>query len=86
MRIRGVLIEDKVKEKILYGHNVHSFEIKEIILNNPYVLKVRDGRYMAIGKNSKFLTIIFEVRDFMALIITAYPSSDAQRKLYKSKR
>jgi len=86
MKIRGILIEDKVKEKILYKHNVHASEIREILFNNSYVLKVRDGRYMAIGKNSKFLTIIFEVKDFIAFIITTYPSSDAQRKLYKSKR
>ena len=86
MKIRGILIEDRVKEKVLYKHNVHAFEIREILFNNPHVLKVGDGRYMAIGKNGKFLTIVFEVRDFIAFIITAYPSSDTQRKLYKSKR
>ena len=77
MRIMCVLIEDSIKEKILYKHNVHAFEIKEILFNNPYVLKVRDGRYIAIGKDGKLLTIVFEIRDFMAFIITAYPSSDA---------
>ena len=86
MKISGILIEDRIKEKILYKHNVHAFEIKEILFDNPYILKIRDSRYMAIGKNDKFLTIIFEVENRLAFILTAYPSSDAQRKLFKSKR
>lgn len=79
--------EDWVKEKILDKHNIGASEIKEILLNNPYVLKARKGRYMAIGWSDKYLTIIFELEeDNTAFIITAYPSSDAQRKLYKRKR
>ncbi len=86
MRIRGFLIEEDIKRKILYKHDVRAEDIKEIIFNNPYILKIRDNRYLAIGKNHKFITLIFEVLKDIAVIITAYPSSDAQRKLYKSKR
>jgi len=32
MRISNILIEDKIKEKILYRHNVRTFEIKEVLL------------------------------------------------------
>ena len=61
MKISKVVIEDEVKEKILDKHNIRASEIKEILLNNPYVLKARKGRYMAIGYSNKYLTIIFEL-------------------------
>ncbi len=41
---------------------------------------------MAIGYCQKIITIIFELIKDTAFIITTYPSSDAQRKLYKLKR
>lgn len=41
---------------------------------------------MAISFSNRFLTIIFELIKDTAKIITAYPSSDAQRKLYKHKK
>ena len=50
MRIENVLIEDKIKKKILRKHNVESSEIKETLLNQPIVLKSKWGRYSAIGK------------------------------------
>lgn len=86
MRILDILIEDKIKEKILQKHNVKALEIKNIMLQNPYVLKVGKNRYMAIGYYQRFVTIIFEMGGSTAFIITAYHSSDAQRKLYKLKR
>jgi len=88
MKIKKILIEDKIKEKILYTHNVKAYEIKEVLINSPLILKTRDERYIAIGhgQNAKFITIIFELIKDTAFIITAYPSSDSQRKLYKRKR
>lgn len=86
MLIRNVLIEDKVKEKIIEKHGVHATEIKNILLNNPLVLKTRFNRIMAIGHFQRYLTIIFEYSKGIADIITAYPSSEAQIKLYKKKR
>ena len=86
MKIRKILIEDKIKEKIFYRHHVTSLEIKDILFNNPFVLKVSDGRYMAIGHYQRFITIIFGVQKDMAFIVTAYPSSEAQRKLYKLRK
>ncbi len=86
MKICGILIEDNIKEKILYKHNVHALEIKDVLFNNPHILKIKENRYMAIGRNHQFLTIVLEIKKEIAFILTAYPSSDAQRKLYKSKR
>jgi hypothetical protein len=42
---------------------------------------------MAIGWSNKYLTVIFELGEGnTAFVITAYPSSDSQRKLFKQKR
>ena len=67
-------------------HNVRSSEIKDALLNYPHFLRAKGRRYMAISFSNRFLTIIFELIKDTAKIITAYPSSDAQRKLYKHKK
>lgn len=88
MKIKKILIEDKILEKILYTHNVKASEIREVLIDSPLILKTRDDRYIVIGhgENKKFITIVFELIGSTAFIITAYPSSDSQRKLYKRKR
>jgi uncharacterized DUF497 family protein len=86
MKISKILIEDKIKEKILYQHNVRASEIENVLLDNPYVLKTRENRYVAIGWDNRYVTIVFEMTDSTAFIVTAYPSTDAQRKLYKLKK
>lgn len=86
MRISKILIEDKIKEKIFQKHGTKASEIKNILFSNPYVLKTKENRYMAIGKDQRFITIIFEMVKDSAFIITGYPSLDAQRKLYKLKK
>lgn len=72
MRISDILIEDKIKEKILAKHNLSASEIKHVILAKPYVLRARGNRYMAIGHYARFITIIFEMVDSTAFIVTAY--------------
>lgn len=86
MRISRIVIDKKIKEKILYKHSIRASEIKEILLNNPYILKAKYGRYIAIEFYQKYITIVFEFIEDIAYIITAYSSSDHQRKLYKHKR
>lgn len=86
MKIIDILIEDDIKEKILDKHNVEASEIKQVILSNPLILRSRENRYMAIGYYKRYLTIIFEVYDDTAFIITAYPSSESQVKMYKKKK
>ena len=65
-------------------------EAEEILFSQPVVRRARDGRYMAIGlarRTASYLTVIFEFEKGAAEIVTAYPSSDWQIKLYKrSKR
>ncbi len=86
MRITDVLIEDRIKEKVFNIHSITALEIKHIMLSNPYVLKARENRYMAIGYYQKFITIIFEMMGTIAFIITAYLSSSAQMLCPISKR
>tara|TARA_Y100000034_G_C6659423_1_gene289028 strand:- start:328 stop:579 length:252 start_codon:yes stop_codon:yes gene_type:complete len=82
-----VIIEDWVKEKILDNHNVGYSEVKETFLNNPYFFKAKGGRYMAIGLCNRYITVIFDYEeDNSVFVITVYPSSDDQRKLYKRKK
>lgn len=86
MRISDVLIEDKIKEKILNKHNVGADEIEEVIFSNPLILKSKENRYIAVGHHQRYLTVIFEVHKNTAFIITAYPSTETQIQLYKQKR
>lgn len=86
MRITNILIEDKIKEKILSKHNVEANEIKQVMLSNPLILKSKKNRYVAIGQFQRYLTIVFELYKETAFIITAYPSSETQIKLHKKKK
>lgn len=86
MQITNIIIEDKVKEKILSKHNVEAREIKTALLSKPLVLKSRDGTYIAIGKAVRYITVVFTQQRNMTNIITGYPSSEAQMRLYKRKK
>ncbi|MBI4170743.1 MAG: hypothetical protein HY514_03545 [Candidatus Aenigmarchaeota archaeon] len=46
MIIENVLIEDKVKEKILGKHGVGAEEIKNTLLQKPLVLKAKWNRML----------------------------------------
>jgi hypothetical protein len=83
MRIYEVRISEAIAEKIQAQHGVLPEDAEEILFSQPVVRRARDGRYMANG----YLTVIFEFEKGAAEIVTAYPSSDWQIKLYKrSKR
>jgi len=86
MKIEKVIIEDQIKEKVFSKHHVEALEIKGVLMSNPLVFKSKLGRYLAIGNCYRFVTIIFECKGKTANIITAYPSSQSQIKLYKKKR
>ena len=86
MKIKEVVIKKEIEGKIFYKHNLTPFEIEEALFNNPYITKTRDGRYFAINWVYGYITIIFEFERGRAKIITAYPSSNSQRKLFKRKK
>ena len=86
MMVKNAIIEDKIKEKILEKHNVTAEEMKNILLQNPLVLRTKKKRYLAIGFDRRYLTIVFEYSRSTANIVTAYPSSRWQINLYKNKK
>lgn len=88
MIIEKVKISLKTKIKIYEKHGITMDEIKNTLLQNkPYYSKTKDRRYVALGKWNRIITIVFEYNQKYkeADIVTAYPSSDWQIKLYKRK-
>ncbi len=88
MIINAVKISLRAKIKIYDKHRITMEEIKNVLLQNkPYFSKTKFGRYVAIGKWNRFITIIFDYNEKYkeADIITTYPSSDWQVKLYRRK-
>jgi len=83
MRIHQVRISEWIAEKIQVEHGVFLDEAEEILFSDPVVRRAKDGRYMAIGLIDRYLTVIFEFERGTAEIITAYPCSDWQVRLYK---
>ncbi len=45
--------------------------------------QARDGRYLAVGLANRYLTVIFEYEKGTANIVTSYPSSEWQVRLFK---
>lgn len=88
MKINAVKISLKTKIKIHNEHGITMKEIENVLLENkPYFAKTKLGRYVALGKWSRYITIIFNYNESNkeADIVTAYPSSNWQIKLYKRK-
>ncbi len=87
MKIRQVVISEEAEDKIL-EHGVAFSAVESVFYDDPLFVKAKYGRYMAIGLDeaSNWLTVIFEYRKGCAEIVTAYPSSEWQVKLYKRKK
>ncbi len=86
--INAVKISLTTKIKIYTKHRVTMDEIEKVMLQDkPYFAKTKFGRYVAVGKWNRCLTIVFDYNEKYkeATIITAYPSTKWQIKLYKRK-
>ena len=86
MEIKTVVLSKQTVYKIHCKHGVRIKEIKSVLLGNPYVSKTKFERYVAIGKDTRFITVVFTFEQRVAEIVTAYPSSEWQIKLYKTKK
>ena len=85
MMIREIHLKKAVEGKI-EEHSVTKNELEDTLLRGePRYRKARNGRHMAIGRAQRFVTIIFEYNKGIATIVTAYPSSEWQIKLYHRK-
>jgi len=83
MYIRQVRISERVAEKIWIEHGVLPEDAEQVLFDYPVVRRARDGRYLAVGLTDYYLTVIFEFEKGVAEIVTAYPSSGWQIRLYK---
>lgn len=86
MIIEKVAIAKEAKVKVYYKHSIKFKEIEEVLLNQPLVRRTKDRRYMAVNLVEKYTTMIFSCDNGTADIVTAYPSSDWQIKLFKRRR
>ncbi len=85
MIIESVFISNRIKQKISAKHNVYEDEINELLLYDRPIFRKANDSYLCIGFNRRYLTIIFRYKEKIkqAEIITAYPSSKWQIRLYK---
>src|SRR3989344_4386921 len=62
MRIKKIEIKEDVKYKILYKYKVRFSEITQSILSeNNFVRKTKEGRYIAVAKEQRYLTIFLSI-------------------------
>lgn len=86
MKIKGVYIDRRAKLKVYHKHGVRFSEIKEVFLRKPLVRRTRDRKYMAVNHVNRYITVVFSCKQEIADILTAYPSSDWQVRMFKKKR
>ncbi len=86
MHVLKVLVELGAEEKIFKKHGVSREEIENALLaGRPLFFKTRGRRYLAITCHLRHLTIVFSYSNGYARVITAYPSSCWQARLYGRK-
>lgn len=86
MRINKIFITFKTQEKIFKKHHITRTQIESVFLDDTLYLRSRNKRYVAIGYVNDYITIIFQYNNGIAEIVTAYKSSEWQKKLYKVKK
>ena len=86
MHLEDVYVEEAAEEKILRKHGVAREEIETALMaDEPKHFRTRGGRYMGIGFGERFISVVYENRNSIAIVVTAYPSSRWQVKMYKRK-
>lgn len=86
MHLKDVDLEEAVDEKVFRKHGISREEIeKALLLDEPKHFRTRAGRYLGIGFTERYISIIYENRIGVAVVITAYPSSQWQIRMYKRK-
>lgn len=86
MIIKRLDIKEKIQKKIFDKHGVYIEEIeKGLFYGKPIIYRAKCEKYLAITHFHRYITIIFRYDNESAHIITTYPSSKWQIKLYKKK-
>ena len=87
MKIQKILIELKIEEKINKKHGIYRNEIEDALFEGkPIFYKSKENKYFAVGHKGRYITIVFLYQKKNAVVVTAYPSSEWQIKLYKRKK
>jgi len=87
LHIHDVFIGRRIADKIWEEHGVSADEAIDLLYGDPMIRRARKGRYMAVGLViGGYLTVVFEYQRGMAEIVTAYPSSDWQVRLFKKSK
>ena len=78
----SLTIEEKIfkKHRVFYEEVVQAFSDPE-----AKFFRSREGRYMVITRSTRYLTIIYIYQGRNIVVITAYPSSLSQKRLYHKK-
>ena len=81
MYLKDVDLEEAVDEKVFRKHGISREEIeKALLLDEPKHFRTRAGRYLAIGLTERYVSTIYENHNGIAVVITAYHSSQWQIK------
>ena len=89
MRIGDILITPEVVEKILFKHGVRPSEVECVLreeYDKTYFEKVKENRYMALGRCLRgYITIFFDRSVRTMEVVSARFSSTVEKRKYKKK-
>ena len=79
-------ISNSVQQKIQFKHGIRLTELRlSLHEGNPKILRLKENYYLAITHLFRYITIVYELNNNIADVLTAYESSDAQIKKYTRK-
>lgn len=70
-------------------HDVEPYEVKEVLVNRPFIRRGKEGKYLAYGQSDsgRYLTIVFAYRgQGRAYPITARDSNQKEKRYAKTKK
>jgi uncharacterized DUF497 family protein len=94
MNIEGVIWLNQIVDKLVFKHQVETYEVEEVLSEKPKFRFVEKGErkdenvYMALGQTEggRYLTVLFIYKQTKeALILSARDMAKKERKIYDRK-
>ena len=94
MKIEGIIWLNQIVDKLVFKHQVETFEVEEVLVGKPKFRFVEKGDrkdedvYMALGQTEagRYLTVLFIYKQTKeALILSARKMANKERKMYGRK-
>ena len=94
MRVRGIIWQEQIVDKLAWKHNIEVFEVEELFENRPGIRFVEKGIrkgenvYVAKGQTDggRYLVCFYIHKgDGGALILSARDMTPTERRLYERK-